>query len=38
MFSYRTLDQRIPALHPLHKMRVLVDGIWATSHADFEVL
>lgn len=38
MFSYRTLEQRIPASHPLRKLRVLVDGLLATLHADFEEL
>jgi len=38
IFSYRTLEQRIPVSHPLRKLRTLVDGILATLHADFEVL
>ena len=38
MFSYRTLEQRIPASHPLRKLRVLVDGILATLHGEFEAL
>ena len=38
MFSYRTLEQRIPVSHPLRKLRVLVDGILATLDADFEAL
>lgn len=38
MFSYRTLEKRIPASHPLRKLRALVDGILATLHADFEAL
>jgi transposase len=38
MFSYRTLEQRIPVSHPLRKLRVLVDGILATLHADFAAL
>ena len=38
MFSYRTLEERIPASHPPRKLRVLVDGILATLHADFEAL
>jgi hypothetical protein len=33
IFSYRTLDKRIPASRPLRKLRVLVDGILAT-HAN----
>ncbi|MFB9240271.1 hypothetical protein IV454_23830 [Massilia antarctica] len=27
MFTYRSLEERILAEHPLHKLRVLVDGI-----------
>lgn len=27
MFRYRTLEQRIPAPHPLRKLRMLADGI-----------
>ena len=38
IFSYRTLEQRIPVSHPLRKLRTLVNGILATLHADFEVL
>ena len=38
IFSYRTLEQRIPASHPLRKLRVVVDGILAALHADFEAL
>ena len=38
MFSFRTLEQRIPASHPLRKLRVLVDGILALLHWEFEKL
>jgi len=38
MFSYRTLEQRIPTDHPLRKLRVVVDGILASMHASFEKL
>jgi len=38
MFSYRTLEERIPASHPLRKLRALVDGILATLHGEFEAL
>ena len=38
MFSYRTQEQRIPASHPLRKLWVVVDGILAALHADFEAL
>ncbi len=36
MFSYRTLEERIRESHPRRKLRVLVDGILATLHADFK--
>ena len=35
MFSYRTLEERIPANHPLRKLRVLVDGILASMDETF---
>ena len=38
MFSYRTLEERIPREHPLRKLRSLVDGILVTLHAEFEAL
>lgn len=38
MFSYRTLEERIRANHPLRKLRVLVDSILATMHGTFEQL
>ena len=38
MFSYRTLEERIPRVHPLRKLRALVDGILVTLHAEFEAL
>jgi transposase len=38
MFSYRTLEERIPAKHPLRKLRVLVDGILGSMHGTFEKL
>ena len=38
MFSYRTLETRIPASHPLRKLRVLVDGILEAMHGEFEAL
>lgn len=38
MFSYRTLEERIPANHPLSKLRVLFDGTLASMHATFEQL
>jgi transposase len=35
MFSYQTLEERIPANHPLRKLRALVDGILASMHETF---
>jgi hypothetical protein len=37
IFSYRTLEQRIPQTHPLRKERV-VDGILGSMHLEFEAL
>jgi transposase len=38
MFSYRTLEERIPRGHSLRKLRTLVDGILVTLHAQFEAM
>jgi len=38
MFSYRTLEERIPREHSLRKVRTLVDGILVTLHAQFEAM
>lgn len=38
MFSYRTLEERIPQGHPLRKLRSLVDGILMALHAEFEAM
>lgn len=38
MFSYRSLEERIPAAHPLRKLRVLVDGILQSMSTEFEAL
>ena len=38
MFSYRTLEQRIPASHPLRNLRKLVDDLLMTLHDDFAAL
>ena len=38
MFSYRTLEERIPQGHSLRKLRTLVDGILVTLHDEFEAL
>jgi transposase len=36
MFSYRSLEDRIPATHPLRKLRVLVDGILLAMNGEFQ--
>jgi len=36
MFSYRSLEERIAAAHPLRKLRILVDGILKNMNAEFE--
>jgi transposase len=38
IFSYRTLEQRIPGAHPLRKLRVVVDDILGAMHTEFEAL
>ena len=38
IFSYRTLEQRIPVAHPLRKLRKLVDEILETLHGEFSML
>jgi transposase len=38
MYSYRTLEERVPADHPLRKLRVLVDGILLSLHEDSGML
>lgn len=38
MFSYRNLEERIQAEHPLPKLRVLVDGILGLMNATFAKL
>lgn len=38
IFSYRTLEQRIPPWHPLRKLRELVDDLLLRLHDDFAAL
>jgi transposase len=38
MYSYRSLEDRIPKDHRLRKLRVLVDGILQSMNSEFEVL
>ena len=35
LFSYVSLEERVPRDHPLRKMRILVDAVLATMDADF---
>ena len=38
LYSYRSLEERIPAAHPLRKLRILVDAILANMNDDFQAL
>lgn len=38
LFSYRTLEERIPQGHPLRKLRVIVDAILATMDSELDAL
>ena len=38
LYSYRTLEERIPDAHPLRKLRVLVDAILVNMNDDFQAL
>ena len=38
LFSYRTLEERIPQEHPLRKLRVIVDTILATMDSELDAL
>ena len=38
IFSYRTLEQRIPTSHPLRKLRIVVDGVLGSMNAEFNAL
>jgi transposase len=38
LFSYRSLEERIPKAHPLRKLRVVVDAILATMDAELDAL
>ena len=35
LFSYVSLEERVPRGHPLRKMRILVDAVLATMDPDF---
>lgn len=38
MFSYISLEDRVPAKHPLRKLRAVVDSLLATMNAEFEAV
>ncbi len=38
LYSYRSLEERIPDAHPLRKLRVLVDAILVNMNDDFQAL
>jgi len=38
MFSYISLEERVPAKHPLRKLRAVVDALLATMTAEFEAV
>lgn len=38
MYSYRSLEERIPDTHPLRKLRILVDGILQSMNPEFQAL
>ena len=38
MFSYRTLEERIPKQHPLRKLRAIVDGLLASMDAEIDAV
>ena len=38
LYSYRSLEERIPDAHPLRKLRVLVDAILFNMNDDFQAL
>lgn len=38
LFSYTTLEQRIPADHPLRPLQKLVDAVLASMGRDFDGL
>ena len=38
MFSYISLEERVPAAHPLRKLRAVVDALLATMHSEFDAV
>ena len=38
LFSYRTLEERIPQAHPMRKLRAVVDAILVSMDAELDAL
>ena len=38
MFSYISLEERVPATHPLRKLRAAVDALLATMNREFDAV
>jgi transposase len=38
MFSYISLEERVPQAHPLRKLRAVVDALLATMNREFEAV
>lgn len=38
MFSYVSLEERIPSSHPLRKLRMLVDSVLASMDDEFDAI
>ena len=38
MFSYISLEERVPAAHPLRKLRAVVDALLASMNSEFEAV
>jgi hypothetical protein len=38
MFSYVSLEDRVPKGHPLRKLRLLVDAVLETMNTEFEAV
>lgn len=38
MFSYISLEERVPQAHPLRKLRAVVDALLATMNCEFEAV
>jgi len=38
MFSYISLEERVPQTHPLRKLRAVVDALLATMNREFDAV